>query len=152
MSASAAGLALVGLLIARVLIGEFVMGSAGLDEVMADEGLMAQAAVMDLEMSGGFPADVQTEYDQLADGDTISDQLWTRMVAAAESHLAAMPEDDRVLVAQQFTGLALGQLGVAGRVTAQLGPYDLLWALLAVSTAWGMMKKEEEIAVAGDGS
>jgi hypothetical protein len=50
---SAATLALIGLLIARVLIGEFVMGGA-LDEVLTDDELMAQAATLDLQFNEGF--------------------------------------------------------------------------------------------------
>lgn len=147
VGASAAGMALVGLLIARVLIGEFVLAGSGVEEVLGDDALMSQAAVMDLQYSGGFPEGVQAEYDALAEGDTISDALWAQMLTAADTHLGTMSEDDRILIAQQFTGLAFGQLGMMGRVTYQLGPYDLLWALLAVSTAWGMMKKEDEVTL-----
>ncbi len=49
-------------------------------------------------------------------------------------------------LAEQFTGFAFAQVGLVGRVTAQMGPFDLLWAFLAVSTAWGMMKQEQEPA------
>ena len=144
---AAATLAVVGLLLARVFIGEFVLGSSGLDEVLADEELMTQAATLDLQFTGGFPADLQARYDAVAVDDTLSDAMWEEMLAAARIHLDTLPENDRVLLAEQFTGVALVQAGMLGRVTAQMGPFDLLWLFLAVSTAWGMMRPEEEVAV-----
>ncbi len=143
---SAAALALVGLLIARVLIGEFVLGNSSLDDVLADEQLMVQAVTLDLQFNGGFPKDVQARYDAIPDGDTISDALWEEMVLAASTHLRALSEDERIGLAEQFTGFAFAQVGLLGRVTAQMGPFDLLWAFLAVSTAWGMMKQKQEPA------
>ncbi len=143
---SAAALALVGLLIARVLIGEFVLGNSTLADVLADEELMVQAVTLDLQFNGGFPKDVQARYDAIPDGDTISDALWEEMVSAGSTHLGTLSEDDRIGLAEQFTGFAFAQAGLLGRVTAQMGPFDLLWAFLAVSTAWGMMKQEREPA------
>ena len=142
---SAATLALVGLLIARVLIGEFVMGGSALDEVLTDDELMAQAATLDLQFNEGFSKQVQSSYDAIPDGDTISDALWAEMVSEGAQHLGTLSQDEREAMAAQFTGLAFAQAGLLGRVTAQMGPFDLLWAFLAVSTAWGMMKKEEEL-------
>ena len=141
---SAATLALVGLLIARVLIGEFVIGGSALDEVLMDDELMAQAATLDLQFTEGFSNQVQLSYDAIPDGDTISDALWAEMVSEGAQHLGTLSQDEREVMAAQFTGLAFAQAGLLGRVTAQMGPFDLLWAFLAVSTAWGMMKKEEE--------
>ncbi len=148
-AASAARMALVGLIFARVLIGEFVLATSGVDEILGDEQLLQQAAVVDLQLYGGFPEDVQTEYDAIAEGDTISDALWDRMVSAGSDHLAALPDEDRVVLAEQLSGLTMQQLGPVGRVAAQLSAFDLLWAFLALSTAWGMMKKED---VASDGA
>jgi len=145
--AAAATLAIVGLLLARVLIGEFVLGSSGLDEVLADDELMTQAAALDLQFTSGFPPDLQARYDAIPAGDTLSDAIWEEMLGAAQMHLDTLSEESQVLVAQQFTGIALVQAGMFGRVTAQMGAFDLLWLFLAVSTAWGMMKNEEEVAV-----
>jgi hypothetical protein len=144
---SAAALALVGLLIARVLIGEFVMGASALDEVLTDDELMAQAATVDLQFSSGFSDEVQVMYDAIPDGDTISDALWTDMVAEGARHLETLSPEERELMAAQFTGFAFAEIGLVGRVTAQMGPFDLLWAFLAVSTAWGMMKPREALAM-----
>ena len=141
---AAATLALVGLLIARVLIGELVLGGSALDEVLTDDELMSQAATLDLQFNEGFSEQVQVSYDAIPDGDTISDALWEEMVAEGVRHLETLSQEEREVMAAQFTGLAFSQAGLLGRVTAQMGPFDLLWAFLAVSTAWGMLKKEEE--------
>lgn len=149
---SAATLALVGLLIARVLIGEFVLGGSALDEVLTDDELMSQAATLDLQFNEGFSQQVQASYDAIPDGDTISDALWEDMLAEGARHLGTLSQDEREAMAAQFTGLAFAQAGLLGRVTAQMGPFDLLWAFLAVSTAWGMLKKEEEAATSPVGN
>lgn len=138
---SAATLALAGLLLARILIGEFVMARLAVDEVLADDELMVQAAALDLQFSNGFPPVTQARYDALAATDTIPDALWEDMVAAASGHLEGLSEEERVRIAEQFTGLMLSQAGMAGRVTGQLSMYDLLWAFLALSTAWSMLKR-----------
>jgi hypothetical protein len=143
-AASAATLALVGLLIARLLIGEFVIGGSALDEVLLDDELMTQAATLDLQFNDGFSKQVQATYDAIPEGDTISDALWGDMVSEGSMHLETLSQDERELMAAQFTGFAFAQVGVLGRFTAQMGPFDLLWAFLALSTAWGMMKKEEQ--------
>jgi len=146
VAGSAGGLAPVGLLIAGVLIGEFVLQNSTIDDVLADEELMVQAVTMDLQFNGGFPEDVQVRYDAIPDGDTISDALWEEMVLAASPHLGALSEDERIGLTEQFTGFAFAQVGLLGRVSAQMGPFDLLWVFLAVSTAWGTMKQEQEPA------
>ena len=143
---SAAALALVGLLIARVLIGELVLGGSAMDEVLTDDELMAQAATFDLQINEGFSTQLQATYDAIPEGDTISDALWEEMVSEGVRYLGTLSQDEREVMAAQFTGFVFAQVGVLGRVTAQMGPFDLLWAFLAVSTAWGMMKKEEESA------
>lgn len=71
-------------------------------------------------------------------------RLWKEMVSESALYLGTLSQDEREVMAAQFTGFAFAQVGLLGRVTAQMGPFDLLWALLALSTAWGMMKKEEE--------
>lgn len=146
-AAAAATLALVGLLLARVMIGEFVLGSSGIDEVLEDDELMTQAAALDLQFTGGFPPDLQARYDAIPVNDTLSDAIWEEMLVAARAHLELLSEQEKVEIAEQFTGMALVQAGMVGRVTAQMGAFDLLWIFLAVSTAWSMLKREEEVAL-----
>ena len=141
---SAATLALIGLLIARILIGEFVLGSAAVDEVLADDELMHQAAALDLRFSNALPPEIQVQYDALAEEDTVPDALWAETLAAGAAHLDTLPEEDRERVANQFAEVALFEAGLLGRIWAQLSLFDLLWAFLAVSTAWGMMKGQQE--------
>jgi len=143
-AASAAALALVGLLIARVLIGEFVMGGAGVDEVLGDQELMTQAATVDMQFTDGFPPELQVRYDAVPEGDTLSDALWEEMLAAGNERVATLSPEEKTRVAEQFAVLAMGSMGTVGRVTAQMGAFDLLWGFLAVSTAWGMMKREDD--------
>lgn len=141
IAGTAAALAIAGLIVARILIAQFVIASSGVDEVMDDPELMTQAVVIDMQFNGGFPDDILSELEALADDDTLSDALWGRMVDAANVRLQSMSDEERETTARQFTMLAVGSMTFMDRITAQLGPFDALWALLAVSTAWGMLKK-----------
>ena len=98
---------------------------------------MVQATALDLQLNGALPKSVQAAYDAVPDGDTLSDALWGEMLSAGSEYLETLSEEERLAMAEQFTGLALVQFGLLGRVTAQMGLYDILWAFLAVSTAWG---------------
>jgi hypothetical protein len=144
VAGAAATLALVGLLIARVLIGKFSLRGSAPEEVLADDELMSQAATLDLQFNEAFSMQVQASYNVIPDGDTISDALWEGMMAEGARYLGTLSQEEREAMAAQFTGLDFAEAGLLGRVTAQMGPFDLLWALLAVSTSWGMMEKEEE--------
>ncbi|HSM59885.1 MAG TPA: hypothetical protein VK849_03765 [Longimicrobiales bacterium] len=147
--AAAAALALGGLVVARVIIAEFVLVGTTVEEIAADDDLMAQAAAVDMRFNETFPPDLQARYDAVPEGDTLSDALWTEMLAAGAQRLEELSDDDREALAGQFASLVLGQTTLTNRVTAQLGPFDLLWIFLAVSTAWGMMTKREEEAGLG---
>jgi len=150
IAAAAAALAIAGLLVARILIAQFVIPNSGVDEVMGDPELMTQAVVIDMQFNGGFPDDILSELEALADDDTLSDALWGRMVDAADVRLQSMTDEERESTARQFTLMAIGSTSLADRIAAQLGPFDALWVLLAVSTAWGMLKKPAHTAVVMD--
>lgn len=143
-SGAAATLALVGLLIAKIFIGEFVLLDVTVEAVLADEPMMIQAAMNEMEGVHEFPPDVQAEYDAIPVGDTLSDAMWESLVTASTSRLNQYSEEKRVEVAEQFSQAVLTQLGFIGRIVYQVNGYDALWVLFAVSTAWSMMKKKEQ--------
>lgn len=140
---TAAALAISGLLVARILIGQFALGGDVYEQVLADEESMTQAVLLDMQINEEFPQQVQAKYDAVPQGDSLSDALWEEMLVAAAARLETMDEEQRAQLASQFTGVAVGSLAMTDKVLAQLGMFDLLWAFLAVSTAWGMMKAEE---------
>lgn len=139
VAALAAVLAFVGLATARLVIAEVVMPASSISEVRDDPDLMVEAALLDLEFNGGFPAELQAEYDALLPGDEIPDATYQQMRQAAEVHAAGMTEGEASEAAAQFTGLVLGSMDTTSKVTAQLTLFDLLWLFLALSTAWKMM-------------
>lgn len=143
-AASAAGLAIVGLLIAKILIGEYVLADSYADALHEDDGLMAQAVMYEMDRDRSFPPEVQAEYDKVSEGDTISDALWQRILAASGDRVSAMSEDRRREMADEYAQAAFAETSLVDRVAGQLSGFDLLWILFAVSTAWGIMKHEEE--------
>lgn len=141
---TAAALAIAGLVIARVLIGEFVLVDNAVEDILADQGLMAQAVAIDMQIQGTLPEGLQAEYDAIPEGDSVSDAFWADIMEASAERAAALDEGERVDMAERFSELVYADLGLVGRVTTQLGAFDVLWAFLAISTAWGAMKKKEE--------
>lgn len=139
VAALAAVLAFAGLATARLVMAEVVLPASSVSEVRDDPELMVEAALLDLEFNGGFPADVQAEYDALLPGDAIPDATYQRMRQAAQVHAAGMTEAEASEAVAQFIGLVLGTMDTTSRVTAQLTLFDLLWLFLALSTAWKMM-------------
>lgn len=149
VAAAGAGLALGGLVLARALIALSVLEGSVVGEITDDSELMAQATVIELQATGGFPEEIQAEYDAIPPGDTISDALWADMLAAAEAHLESLPDEERERIAVQFAGIAVGQNDLVTLMRSQITVYDALWVLLAVSTAWGMLQAKEEEEVTG---
>jgi len=141
----AAVLALAGLVTARIVIAEFVMPRAEISGVLEDPELMVSAAVLDIEMYGSFPADLQAEYDAIPPGALIPDPVYEKMRVAATAHLAETSESGRTEMAQQFVEVAMGgEMDLRSRVRAQLTLFDALWVFLALSTAWKLMSAPGE--------
>ena len=140
---AAAGLALFGLLLGKVLIAQFVLGGTSAEDILAEPDYMVQAAVYDLEMSSGFPPDVQAVYDTVPNGATFSAELWEDMAVAAEAHVASLDATGRERVAAQFAEL-VGGMSLTQGVMAQFSGFDLLWMFLALGTAWQMMARGDD--------
>jgi hypothetical protein len=147
LAMTAAGLAVVGLLVGKYLILEVSLGSGLAAEVQNDPQLMMQAAVFRLEETSSLPKSVQQELNALTEEDTLPDALWGEMMAAAMLHLESLNDAEREALAVDFTTAIMGGLTTGDRWSASFSGFDLLWIFLAVSTAWRMMSgKHEETA------
>jgi hypothetical protein len=138
----AAILALVGLLAARVFIAEFVMPNQSVGEVLEDSELMNQAAMIELGTTSRFPAELQARYDSVPAGSNIPEDLLRELKVEAENYLGGADDTERQRLAQNLAALMFADMGLINLVVLQMGPLDILWVFLAVSTAWKMMSRE----------
>lgn len=142
----AATLAVLGLLVGKYLIIEVSLGSGLASEVQKDPQLMMQAALYQLETTSSLPESVQSGLDGLAEEDTLPDDLWAEMMAAAAIHLDSLDDAGREALAEDFSIAVAGGLTAADKWSSAFSGFDLLWFFLAVSTAWGMMRGKHEQA------
>lgn len=138
----AAILALVGLLAARVFIAEFVMPNQSVGEVLQDSELMNQAAMIELGTTSRFPAELQARYDSVPAGSNIPEDLLGELKVEAQNYLGGVDDTERQRLAQNLAALMFADMGLINLVVLQMGPLDILWVFLAVSTAWKMMSRE----------
>jgi hypothetical protein len=138
----AAVLALVGLLAARVFIAEFVMPNQSVGEVLEDSELMNQAAMIELGTTSRFSDELQARYDSVPAGENIPEDLLRELKVEAQDYLGGVDDTERQRLAQNLAALMFADMGLINLVTLQMGPFDILWVFLAVSTAWKMMSRE----------
>jgi hypothetical protein len=150
MAMLAAGLAAVGLVAGKSMIVMFATEPALADEIEADGEWLMQAAAFELQASEALPADVQQQYDALAEDDTLPDALWEDMLKAGESYLASVDTQERDRIAADYASYLLSGIDFGTRFSLQLSLWDLLWFGLAITTAWKIMagKAEEEATAA----
>jgi hypothetical protein len=83
-----------------------------------------------------------------AAGGTLSDALWESMRAQAATRLAAMSAEEKQEAAKSMARGVMREMGIAGGVKAQLSLFDLLWAFLALGTAYRLLAPAERQTVA----
>lgn len=149
MAMIAAGLAAAGLLFGKVLIVQRVMMPALAEELQSDSLAVARAAAWQLQEDGAFPEPLQARLNALAPNDTTPDALWDEMVAAGAVHAAGLPAAERDSLAATYAAVVQANVGMLQLLRWQFSGWDLLWFGLAVSTAWGMLKKPLEEVPAG---
>jgi hypothetical protein len=147
----AAGLAAAGLLFGKILIVQRVVAPALAEELGSDSLGAARAAAWELRDAGAFPSPVQAQLDAMGPSDTLSDALWEEMVTAGAAHVANLPAAERDSFAAAYASVVQSNVGLMQMLMWQFSGWDLLWFGLALSTAWGMLKKPlEQTPVAAD--
>jgi|RhiMethySRZTD1v2_1073278.scaffolds.fasta_scaffold287835_3 hypothetical protein len=144
----AAALALMSLLLGKVLIQQFVTGPDVESSLMDPEDRHTRASAWRLDETKGWPPSIQSRLDGMSESDTLSDAMWAEMRAVADSHSARLSEDDRNRLISEYRTAMLSSFGPWEQLRASFSLWDILWAGLAVSTAWKMMRGGEVKEVA----
>ena len=136
---TAAALAAVGLLAGKAFI---FLGSTGAvaEDFADDPSLLNGALAWYMYDERTLDAPTLAEIDATrAAGDTLSDALWANMLQQSEAKLESMTPEERRQVASVAAANAMAHFGLVGGITAQFTAFDLLWALLALGTAFRML-------------
>ena len=139
----AAALALMSLLLGKVLIQQFVTGPEVESNLMNPEDRHTRASAWRLDETRGWPSPIQSRLDAMGESDTLSDALWEEMRAAADSHSASLSAEDRNRLILEYRTAMVASFGPWEQLRASFSLWDILWAGLAVSTAWKMMRGGE---------
>lgn len=142
MAFTAALFAVVGLAFGKVLIVEFSLRPAVVEELAADPLGPARAAAWQLRESGGFPDSIQAQLDAMGPADTLSDALWEEMVSASAASIAIFSADQRDTLSAMYAEVVSSSIGFTDLFLSQLSGWDLLWVALALSTAWRMLNRD----------
>ncbi len=142
MAMLAAGLAALGLVVGKTLIVQFATEPALVDEIQADQEWLAQAAAFELQANKALPADIQQQYEALADDDTIPDALWYGMLEAGGAHIASLQPEERGRLAANYASYLLSGFDFTTLFVMQMSLWDILWFGLAIATAWKIMARE----------
>jgi hypothetical protein len=143
---AAAAFALVGLIAGKAFIFAASSGAVAAD-LGEDERIMKSAVAW--QMYGERTLDEATleAVDRAESGaDTLSDAAWHSMLEQAEGRLATMTDEERQEAATAGAKGMMQSMGVVGGIRAQLSLFDLLWAFLAIGTAYRMLAPAKDEA------
>jgi ABC-type xylose transport system permease subunit len=140
----AAACAVLGLLVGKSLMHEYVTKPAVIESLSKEEGAAMYATSFAMRGTGSYSPAVQAELNALAESDTVPDALWAQMMAEAKEAVDAMPPAAQDSAALVYAQLSLASVTWLQQAQWHLTPFDALWILLAVSTAWSMLVKPKE--------
>lgn len=136
---AAAGFAVLGLLVGRVVI---FAGSAGQVARELESDSLVLGGVVSWQMYDARELDQPTleAIDAVnAANDTVSDALWAAMREQGAARLAGMTPAARHDIAVTVARNLMRNMGIVGGIKAQLSLFDLIWLFLAVGTAFRLM-------------
>lgn len=137
----AAACAVLGLLVGKSLLHEYVVKPSVMESLMEEEDAAVYVATLRMRNDGSYSDSVQAELDAVPDGDTLSDALWERMLDESRAAVEAMSPEARDSLTTTYAEMSLASIPLMEQVRWHFSAFDALWILLAVSTAWGMLAK-----------
>ncbi len=133
----AVGLAIIGLLTAKILIVALVLPIQLTEEIAKDTKTMGTALYRVEHQKGLIDPEITDWYDNAQEGDVPAPELADRMTlldAELEQRAARMPIEDRKQIAAPFADDILASSSLEEKLDFSF--FDLLWLALAVGAAW----------------
>jgi hypothetical protein len=141
LGVSAAGLALFGLILGKILIAQFGLAHSTAARIVDDPDLLTDAVYYDMVQHEEVDPQVASHYEaspeQRQGGRTSRNQLDQKLLrtdAKLASKIAHMTEDEKQAAARQYADAKLADMPFIERMG--FSGWDLLWLGLAVYTAF----------------
>ena len=114
------------------------------EQIVENDEILTRAFILDMREREQYTHEVNLELAKLDPvRDTIPDALWETMVEEATERMEAAPPAERKRVAQSVWRQITNDWSFAQKFLATLGFFDFFWFMLAIGTAWQMMKPPE---------
>lgn len=140
----AAGCALLGLLVGKSLLHEYVVKPAIVESLTSEPDAAVYVASLGMRRDSSYSESVQAELNAVPEGDTLSDALWERMLQETRTAVAEMSPEARDSLTATYAAMTMASIPLMEQVRWHFSAFDALWVLLAVTTAWGMLAKPLE--------
>lgn len=136
---AAAGYAVFGLIVGKAFSLSATVGIVG-RQIEGDSGVMTGAVAWQMYQARELSQPTLEAIDAaVSSGNELGDALTLDMQQQATAKLAQMTAQQRHEAAKRVANASLKDAGLYEIVRSQLSFFDLLWVLLAVTTAYGMM-------------
>ncbi|HEX9704088.1 MAG TPA: hypothetical protein VGA20_02440 [Gemmatimonadales bacterium] len=111
------------------------------DQIVENEDMLTRAFILDMRGREQYTHEVNLELAKFDPArDTLPDALWEKMLEEATVRMEAAPPAERQRVAQAVWRQITNQWSFGQKFFATLGFMDFFWFVLAIGTAWQMMK------------
>jgi len=150
----AAVLAAAGLVLGKLLIVEIAGPGEIAKGIQQDSMGVHNAVLASMLANGELSEELTRRYDSVPEGERLPDDLIEAMEAAATERMQRLDDRGRDSVARDFAKRILADVGTVERLKATLTPFDALWFLLAIGSAWKLTtaKAGAEGAATGEGA
>lgn len=137
-------MSIVGLATGKVLTAEIGLVSGVVDEILADPALVNNVVFRNLADAGEVDPEVLAWWETSTEADVPPEAIapqYEAVQAQVQSIIANATEEEKRAWVEPFAQALVDQAPFADRYN--LGGYDLLWAGLAIFSAWGVARGRE---------
>lgn len=142
----AAVLAAAGLVLGKLMIVEIAGPGEIAKGIQQDSMAVRNAVFASMLANGEFSQELTRRYDSVPQGERLPDDLIEAFDAAVEERVQRLDERGRDSVSRDFAKRILADVGTVERLKATLTPFDALWFLLAIGSAWKLTTARAAVA------
>ena len=146
LGAAAVTMALVGLLVGKLLILPWSVPAAA-DEWIQDDAIMADIIFEEMVEKGEVDTEVATWITTSADDADPPPELEDRVgmtFVTVMQRLGQMSEEEKKELARKSAKRQIASTPMIDRLKATVSGWDILWAILALVSAWGICAGRSE--------
>ncbi len=138
LGATSASLAILSLVIAKLFVFQWAAPAEFSKEILNDPHMLRAAATFHLMEAGRFPEALRTKMQQPPADANATQALDLEVNQFTDEALGKMSDGEKEQVAKAFADKILSNISTQDRLMDMLSFWDILWAGLAVASAWGI--------------